>query len=240
MKRSIIGVITLLALTLAGSSVAGPPLDGSYQSTDLGGSVLLGRYSESFTAAGGGLLPGVTFNSQSWNGTTLGTQWKYHCGTLVSAVLLVNNVNPTTGNGNRTYMKTFVGGYVWLSGTGPWANGDPDYPGIIDTYVEFETIQYTAWNPVAAVTNLQATAHFDNYPTSCMNFGIGNGSLVGTTDWGNTKPSTYPALLQQSTCDPVMTLGAWWNMMTITLTIQGCASPTENATWGAVKSMYSE
>jgi hypothetical protein len=240
MKRFGIAVLAVAALTVAATSFAGPPLNGTYQSTDLGGTMELGRYSEAFAAAGGGLSPGVTYNAQSWDGANLGLQWWYYCGTMVApAVLLVDNVD-ANGNGNRTYLKSFVGGFLWFSGTGPWANGDAEYTGIVDSYAVFETIQYSNFDRIAAVFNIDATGHFDGYPAACMTFAIGNGSQVGSTDWGDTPPADYPALLQQDTCDPVMTLGTWWDMHTLTMTIKGCTVPVEETTWGAVKSMYSK
>ena len=241
MKRTALALVASLAVMLvAAASFAGPPLNGVYKSTDLGGVVNLGRYSEAWDAGGGGILPGTTLNAQSWDGTTLGTMWKYWCSTLVAApVLLVNTVD-ANGNGQKTYMKTFVGGYLWLSGTGPWANGDVDYPGLIDTYYEFETIQYVNWVRVAAITNVQATGHFNNYPTTCMNFAIGNGSEVGSTDFGQVKPVTYPGLLDATTCYDTRVLGSWWDFFTLTLSITGCTTPTEDATWGSVKARYSE
>lgn len=242
MRRSGIVLIAFLILLGAGASVAGPPLDGNYQSTDLGGSVLLGRYTEAWDAGGGALSTGTTLNAESWNpaGPALGTQWRYWCSTeLAPAVLLVNNVNPTTGNGNRTYMKTFSGGYIWLDGAGPWANGDPNYPGTIDTYSEFETITYSNWVPIAAVTNVQATAHFDLYPEQCMTFYIGNGSRVATTALGNPVPPNYPGLLDTN-CNATRVEGAFWDFFTITLGITDCTSPVEEKTWGAVKSIYSD
>jgi len=241
MKRLGISILAVAALAVAATALAGPPLNGTYQSTDLGGPLELGRYSEAFAAPDGGLAPGVTYNAQSFDGADLATQWWYYCGTMVAPpMLLIDSVNPATGNGNRTYMKTFVGGFIWLSGAGPWANGDPDYNGIVDSYTLFETITYTNWNRVAAVFSIDATGHFNNYSTSCMTFGIGNGSQAGSTDWGDTPPADYPALLQQDTCDPVMTLGTWWNMHTITLTITGCTVPVDETTWGAFKSLYSD
>ena len=159
MRRSGIVLYAFIILLVAGSSVAGPPLDGSYQSTDLGGPVLLGRYTEAWDVGGGALEVGTTLHAESWDpgGPALGTQWRYWCSTeLVPSVLLVDLVDGS-GNGNRTYQKTFSGGYIWLSGTGPWANGDPDYPGVIDTYYEFETITYSNWVPIAAVTSSNDT-----------------------------------------------------------------------------------
>lgn len=240
MKRSVMAAI-LIASLLPVLAIAGPPLDGIYKSSDVGGPINVGRYTEGWEPGGGALESGTTLNAESWDGADLGLEWRYWCATeFLAPVLLIDTVNPATGNGNRTYMKQFTGGYIWLSGTGPWANGDPDYPGTIDTYVEFETIQYVNWVPVHAVTDVQATAHFDSYPSTCMNFAIANGVLVGSTDLGGTKPGDYPDFLQQFTCAPVLTLGAWWDMSDLSLYILGCSVPTEEMNWGAIKSLYKE
>ncbi len=237
--RRLTAIAALVAVGLASAAMAGPPVDGVYDSTDLGGPTNLGRYTETWSVPGGNLMPGVVLNAESWDGMNLGTQWKYWCAQVVSPpVLLVDNVD-ANGNGNRTYMKTFVGGYIWLSGSGPWAGGDPDYPGVIDTYHEFETIQYANGQRVAAVTNIQATAHFDNYPASCLAFSVGNGSEVGSTDFGMTKPATYPAYLDPNTCQATSgPMGGWWDLFTLTLSIQGCTVPVEETTWGALKARY--
>ena len=239
MKRSGIAVISLLALLVAGTSLAGPPLDGNYQSTDLGGPVYTGRYTEAWDPGDAAILSGTTLNAESWDGTNLGTQWRYWCGSLIAdGVLIVDNVD-ANGNGNRTYQKIFVGGYIWLSGSGPWANGDPDYPGFIDTYVEFETITYDQWVPVAAVTNVQSSAHFDAYTDNCMTFYIGNGSQAASTDLGDPVPADYPDLLDMN-CGATRTDGAFWDFFSITLSITGCATPVHETSWGAVKAMYGE
>ena len=239
MKRSAMALFAILVLLPAAASVAGPPLNGHYNSVDLGGPVYVGRYTEGWGGGGGALLAGTTLHAASWDGSMLASQWRYWCSTETSnAVLLVNTVN-SSGNGNRTYMKTFVGGYIWLSGSGPWANGDPDYPGVIDSYVEFETITYSNWIPIAAVTNVQASAHFDAYPARCMTFYIGNGSQVASTALGAPVPANYPAFLDPS-CNPTRTEGASWNFFAITLTVTDCSVGTKEATWGAIKSIYGE
>ena len=230
-------VLGSLLMLLAGASLAGPPLDGAYKSVDQGGPVYVGRYTEAWSTGGGALLVGTTLNAQSWDGSALGTQWQYWCSTeWADAVLLVNTVN-SSGNGNRTYMKTFSHGYIWLSGTGPWANGDPSYPGVIDHYVEFETITYQSWVPIAAITNVQASAHFDAYPSLCMSFYIGNGSRIATTELGNPVPANYPPFIDPS-CNPTRTLGASWDFFTITLSIVDCNIGTEESSWGAIKSLF--
>jgi hypothetical protein len=236
MKRS--GTIFLATIMLlTGTAFAGAPLNGEYQSTDLGGPVYVGRYTEGWDAGGAATHYGTTLNAESWDGASLGTQWHYWCSTLLSdGVLLTNTVN-AQGNGNRTYMKTFSGGYIWLSGTGPWANGDPDYYGVIDSYTEFETVTYSNWVPIAAVTNVQAIASFDGYPAQCMTFYIGNGSQVASTDLGDPVPADYPGLLDTS-CNPTRTDGAFWDFFTVTLSIVDCAVAAEESSWGNIKSLH--
>jgi hypothetical protein len=206
---------------------------------DHGGSVYTGRYTEGWDAGGGATDAGTTLNAESWDGANLGTQWRYWCSTEAApGILWQDNVNGD-GYGNRTYLKTFGGGYIWLSGAGPWANGDPDYTGFIDTYTETEIVTYEAWVPIAAVTSVQATAHFTGY-TSCMTFYIGNGDRQGTTDLGGMKPMDYPDFMATD-CSPTRTLGAWWIFDDVTLVISGeCQVSTQESTWGAVKAKYSE
>jgi len=239
MKRlaTTFAILAVLALTVS-ASLAGPPLPGNYMSTDIGGTIPPGRYTEGWDLGGGALLGGTTQNCGSWDGSSLGGVWKYTCGTATGpATLLYNTVN-AQGYGVRGYMIPYVGGTFWLSGTGPWANGDPDYPGVFDSYVEFETITYSAWVPISAVTNVQSAAHFDNYGTFCMGFSIGNGSRVGTTDLGNVMPAGYPAMLDP-TCAPTRTLGAWWDFTSITIVLTpDCATPAKPSTWGSLKSIY--
>jgi hypothetical protein len=239
MKRLGISFVILASLGLAATAAfAGPPLSGDYMSTDLGGPIPVGRYTEGWDVGGGALDASTTQNCGSWDGAALGTVWRYTCGTATApATLLFNTVN-SSGNGSKTYMMPFTGGIFWLSGTGPWANGDPDYPGVFDSYVEYETIQYSNWVPISAVTNVQAAAHFDNYPTLCMGFSIANGSRVGTTDLGNVMPPNYPAMLDPS-CAATRTLGAWWDMTSVTITLTpDCTIPVVQSTWGSLKSIY--
>ena len=239
MKRTATALVILAAMTLAAVSLAAPPLPGSYKSVDLPGGVIpAGRYTEGWDAGGSALSVGTTQNCGSWDGAALGTVWRYTCGTaVVPPTLLFSTVN-AQGNGNSTYMMPYAGGIFWLSGSGPWANGDPDYPGVFDSYVEYETIQYANWVPYAAVTNVQSAAHFNNYPTLCMGFSIGNGSRVGTTDLGNVMPPDYPALIDPS-CAPTRTLGAWWDFTSISITLTpDCATPTKSSTWGTLKALY--
>ncbi len=229
---------TSTILMLAAVALAGPPLTGTYDSTDMGGPVLIGHYSESWTVPFGNILSGTTLNAQSWDGMNLGTQWSYSCGTLASDAVLLQDTVDANGNGSRTYMKTFVGGTLWLSGDGPWGNGEPYYSGPITSYTEFETIQFVGGVRTHAVTNVQATASLDGFPGSCVAFTVGNGVEIGSTDFGQSLPSTYPGFLDPDTCSPDRNLGGWWDMMTMSLYIAGCEVANEAPTWGEVKRMY--
>jgi hypothetical protein len=240
MKPSAIVLVCLFLISLsAGAVLAGPPLDGTYKSTDIGGPVDIGHYSEGYLDPNGATEVGTTLNAESWDGANLGLMWTYTCATIqFPPTLLSDTVDPVTGTGSRTYMKTFIGGWIWLNGTGPWGNGDPSYAGPIDSYVEFETHQYVNWVRVHAVTNVQAQAHFNNYPSTCLTFSVANGFEVGSTDFGQTKPASYPDLLTQTNCLPDAPNGAWWDMITLSLVISGCNVPSEEHTWGSVKELY--
>jgi hypothetical protein len=237
MKRLANILCLLVILLMAQAALAGPPWPGNYSSTDLGGPVLLGRYTEGWAPGGGPFGAGTTLNCASWDGATLGTQWKYWCGTQAGPSVLLSNTVNGSGNGNRTYMSTYVGGNFWLSGTAPWGNGDPDYPGVLDSYVEYETVQYSNWVPFAAITNVQMSAHFSAYPDQCMSYQMGNGLRVSTTDLGQPAPANYPGFMDPN-CNLTMPDGACWNFFTITLSIMDCSVKTQDTTWGTVKSLY--
>lgn len=239
MKRLTGLSVCAFILLVAQVVLAGPPLPGTYTSTDLGGQVLTGRYTEGWGAGGGGLSAGATLNCASWDGSTLGSQWRYWCGVQTAPAFLLSNTVNAQGNGQRTYVSTYVGGYFWLNGAGPWGNGDPAYPGILDSYAEYETIQYSNWVQVGAITNVQMSAHFDSYPEACMSYQMGNGVRVSDSNLGQPAPANYPSFLDTN-CGATMTQGACWNFISITLTIVDCSVPVEETTWGAVKSIYAK
>ncbi len=239
MKRTVTILLVLAAMAFSATvSLAAAPLSGNYQSTDIGGTIPAGRYTEGWDAGGNAMGINTTQNCGSWDGSVLGGVWRYTCGTELTPGIQIGGYVTPQGNGQRTFMKVYSGGIFWLSGTGPWANGDADYPGVFDSYVEYETVMYSNFVPYAAITNVQAAAHFNNYPTLCMGFSIGNGTRVGTTDLGNVMPANYPALLSTS-CTPTRTLGAWWDFTSISLTLTSdCATPSKTTTWGSLKSIY--
>jgi hypothetical protein len=230
MKPHVTLVTTLAVALFAVAAFAGAPLPGTYQSGDLGGTIPAGRYTEGWDAGGSAVSAGTTQNCASWDGATLGSSWRYTCGTQVAAGIVLSDNVDGNGNGNRTTACTFTGGTLWLAGNGPWAGGD--------SYIEYETVQYFGGVPVAAVTNVQSVAHFDHYPASCFSFSIANGTRMGTTDLGQVFPAGYPAMLDAA-CGATRSLGAWWTMSAVTLSINaGCTTPARHSTWGALKAIY--
>jgi hypothetical protein len=237
MKLATAFLTATILLSSFAIAYAGAPLNGDYDSSDLGGPIPVGRYTEGWPMGGSATMAGTTFNAASWDGVSLGTMWRYTCGSLTGdAVLLTNNVD-VNGNGNKTWMKTFTGGTIWLSGSGPWGNGDPEYSGPINSYVEFETVQYSNFQRVAAVTSVQATASFDGYDGMCVAFQVANGTEVGATDLGMMPPMDYPPFLLDD-CSEGAPEGAWWDMTSITLSINWCAVDAREQSWGAMKSKF--
>jgi hypothetical protein len=239
--RSLVKILATSTAVLVVSAVgasADMPLNGTYRSNDLGGPLYTGHYSESWTVTNGYASVGNVIQGQSWDGAALGTQWKYWCPQVtIPPTLIIDTVNPS-GYGQRTYMATYGGGYFYLSGSGPWANGDPQYTGTLDQYTEFITYQYADWQVVGAVMNVQASGHFDGYPQSCVSFGISNGAWIGSTDLG-PEPPEYPPFLDTS-CGAARTMGSWWNLTQLTLTVTGCALDGDEASWGRIKTLYEE
>ncbi len=225
-------VLLLLALVIPAVALAGAPLQGSWSSTDLGGIVPLGRYTEGWMAGGGALSAGTTFNAASWDGVSLGSSWSYHCSVEGGDAILIDD-SVVAGNGTRTWKCIFTGGTIWLSGSGPWGNGDPEYTGPILSYVEYETVTYVANVAIAARTNVQATARIDGYDSECLGFTVGNGAKVGD----GLPPANYPPLLYTD-CSPTATDGASWDFSQLVLYIASCEVSTEDSSWGALKALY--
>jgi hypothetical protein len=90
---------------------------------------------------------------------------------------------------------------------------------------------------VGAVTSVQATASFDGYDGMCVAFQVANGTEVGATDLGMMPPADYPEFLFD-TCTPGAPEGAWWDMTSITLSINWCAVSSQEQSWGAMKAKF--
>jgi hypothetical protein len=227
-----------LCIAIAVPAFAGPPANGTYTSTDIGGSMLPGRYSESWFPTK--LSVSNTLNEQSWDGATLGTQWHWYCPWItVPPTLLVNTVNGL-GNGNKIWKVTYSGGYCWLDGAGPWAGGDASYTANVTSWNAIVTETYSNFVEVGTVRNHDANATFVGYTPECMNLSVSNIEKFGDTNHG-PLPANFPDFWFWNPCADIGTAGPgeWGDVDSITYTIFGCVPlATTPTTWGAVKSKY--
>jgi hypothetical protein len=218
-----------MLVSLAATAQAAP-ISGIYSSVDLGGSLLLGRASQSWLAAlnaNQGL--GDVFNSQSWDGSTLGTQWGFSCGVQAGTQTIQDN--RVAGTGTVVFTNVFQGGVFYLN-PGPWGSGTGTLGPAPTTNIV--TVQYVAGTPVAAVANINSSGKFDG--SDCrLTFTIANANGLGDTD-ALPFPAGFPALLDTG-CSPTRQFGSWGEVRTITLGIN-CPVSIEDSPWGGVKSLF--
>ncbi len=230
----LISIVTVVLVVGAASVYAGPPVNGTYKSTD--GDFDEGREASSWAAGGGFLSTGGVLHTESWNGAALGGDWKVVCPQVVAVTLIADLV--FGGNGSRIYQIDYTGGIIELGGPGnPWDGGDAVYTGTIDTYVEFRSVLYTGGVKVGSTSDHSVNAHLAGYTESCVTWGIGNGVWRGESP--AAKPAGYPTYLDPA-CGATATTGHWGDIRDLTLSITGCAVGTSEATWGSVKALYRE
>ena len=231
-------IVVLLSVIIAVPALAGPPANGTYKSSDIGGTMLPGHYSESWFPTK--LTVNNTLNEESWDGATLGTQWRWYCPWVIGAPTLLLNTVDGNGNGVKTWRVTYVGGTCWLDGAGPWAGGDPFYTASINTWIAIVTETFQNFVEVGTVRTHSASANFDNYDERCMSLQIENTEKLGDTN-GGPLPAGFPNFWDWNGCVDIGTAGPgeWGDVDSITFTIQGCETVrTEQKSWGAVKSLY--
>lgn len=230
MKRT---AIALLAATLVtGSSLsalADLPINGIYNSTDLGGLTLLGRGTNSRPVPDAGV--GNVFSSQSWDGASLSTQWRFECGVSYSQQVIDNR--SVAGTGTVVFTTLYSGGTYWLSGSGPWGTGANDFTGALGATTRITTLVYVDWVPVQARENIDSSGVFDS---GCLlTFAISNGTGVGDTDLAAFDPG-YPALVDTDCATPRVS-GSWGDLSQISFMID-CTVPNDASSWGSMKSQY--
>jgi hypothetical protein len=236
MKR-LLCIPILSALLLLPILATAAPVDGIYRSTDfpspLTGLLLTGRASTWRPGINSG-LPHV-LHAQSWDETTLGTQWQISCAVENSAFSIQDyRVN---GTGTVIYTSTFQGGtFTFFPGGWPWGDGT----GTLGTTNLITTVSFVGGYPMGGVVNGTTSGAFEG---GCeLTFAIANGLGAGeTTDLYPTltKPADYPEFLD-GTCgpaSPTLQYGSWGTVLTITMGIN-CPVPTEETTWGNMKALY--
>jgi hypothetical protein len=231
MRKAIAFALAATALPVVALAA---PVTGVYTSTDLGGQLLTGRASTWRTGINSG-LPHV-LHSQSWDGSTLGTQWEVTCPTE-NVPFIVQDNRDMNGTGTIVYTSTFQGGtFTFHPGAWPWGDGT----GTLNTTTSVATVQFVNNIPVASVVNSNTSGNFVGGCT--LVFSIGNGVGVGETTSLNpaiTKPADYPTFLDAS-CGPApanQQFGTWGNVITITMQIH-CPVGVDAVQWSAAKRLY--
>ena len=229
-----------LCMLVAVPAIAGPPANGVYKSTDLGGTMLPGRMTETWVPSP--LSVGNTLNEESWDGVTLGTQWVWNCAWIVAPPIILFDGVDGFGNGNKFWQVIYAGGICNLDGTGPWAGGDPSYTGIVNAWSHIVTETYANFVEIGTVWSTNANATFVGYNSECMSLVIDNGAKQGDTN-GGLLAANYPDFFDYILCISLGTAGPgqWGDIFQITLQVVDCQSVgTEKRTWGGIKTLYDE
>lgn len=231
-------LLTLAAIVLLGApAFAGPPVQGVYYSFDLpGGTFFPGRFSESWAGPASHGQLGNTVNAASWDGASLGTEWKLWCPSIAAAPVLVSDTRDGSGTGEVTWRTTYDGGHFWLASTGPW--GDEDYSGDLDVFVVTATFMYVFGDVLGIRSNVTTSGQIEGY-TECFFFSINNCAFFGDTDSG-ALPAGFPAFMDASCSTGSITRGGWGSVTQMAFQITDCQVATRRSTWGEIKSLYSE
>lgn len=227
----------MLLLVLAGILIPvvslAAPATGTYNSTDIGGLMLPGRFSESFMGPGPGQL-GNTIHAQSYDGG-LGTQWSLGCVSIAAPPTLIGDTRDGSGTGEVTYVTDYDEGTFFLDRSGPWGDGIEDYTGIVFVFRNTSTHLYANGQLIGVRSNVTISGMFDGY-ADCMTFAISNSATTGSTASGGA-PADYPAFMDDF-CAFTPEAGAWGTVPTITLTINGCSVDETDSSFGTLKSRW--
>jgi hypothetical protein len=229
MRRLLLVLMATLSIALVAMPASAVPIGGIYNSTDLGGALLLGRGATSRACVNSCGGVGDVFNVASWNGVTLGTQWTVACGTELGPFSVVDG--RVGGTGPVTYTSNFTGGTFTFQ-PGPWGSGS----GTLGNTLIISTVQYVNIGgnstPVASRANIQCNGQFTN--GCALTFAIANGIGVGETPL--VKPPTYPTFIDTA-CLPTRIYGTWGDVSQITMMID-CVTSSHRSAWGTLKAMY--
>jgi hypothetical protein len=210
---------------------AGIPYDGNYST--YAGNLLAGRASEAW--CGSPLMPGVpgnTENAMSWDGSSLGSQWKAW-GMYIDATGAVWKAQDldSLGTGWVDYVTNYEGGQFWLSGSHIWSDGT-DLTGQINYYNVSARVSYVEGEVVGVTSNVVFNGVFDQCPNCNIEYVIANAMRVWVSGDPDPAPADYPPFL----CGPG--LGELFEVCCIMTNITCHPIGTEVSTWGMIKELY--
>jgi hypothetical protein len=240
MPAVLLPVLILSLTSIATASGTNPPLVGTYKT--LTSTVLPGRATESMPCDSCFGQVGNLIMAESWDGSTLGTNWKVSCPQVAMTPTLIYD-GLVSGTGQRIYQAAYAGGQLWLSGTGSWGSGDPSYSGDLTSFTVVAAYQYVGGTLVGIVSNINFSGNIDGYD-DCFTLAISNAEFLGTTS--PIPPGArvavsgpFPAFQGPSDCNLSGTHGSYWDVHDITFSILGhCVTSTRSSSWGGLKSLY--
>jgi hypothetical protein len=224
-------VASVIVLLAAPAWTACPihPTPGVYSTYS--GTLLSGRDSEAWCSGLGPGRPGNTDDAQSWDGASLGAQWRVW-GMQIDqngGVEVARSVD-AYGNGWVDYRTNYLGGQFWLSKNHTWGDGVNDLTGAL-TYFNVSTrVSLVGGAIVGASSNIYFTGVFDQCPLCTLEYVITNAMLAWMTGWPN-QPANYPAFQ----CGAGM--GELYSVCCIQASIY-CPVGVDQSTWGAIKDLY--
>jgi hypothetical protein len=232
-------LLLLLAMVVcACPAMAGPPVDGIYNSDDIpGGTLATGRFSESWIDPGSAGQIGNTLNAESFGGLGLGAEWKMQCASIAQPPQLVSDTRDVNGTGEVTWRTHYSNGTFWLASSGPWGNGQ-DYTGTLNSLIVTSTHLFTNGSPTGIRSNITTSGSFDGFDDSCAEYSINNATFFGDTDQGLPLPAAYPPFMDSSCQLGTRTRGGWGSVTQLTILVTGCTVPVEDMTWSQVKTLF--
>lgn len=204
-------LVAVLAVFLGVSAADASPIAGDYESVELGGSVLMGRWSEGYING----APGHQRNgahAASWDGANLGDQWELTGAVLANTTVLFGDPNAT--DGIVIVKRDFDVSSAQLilksdGGTAPWWGGDPgitEYPFDVDLY--FQTLTVTVAGGL--VMNATSTEVFEGVYAGGPAHQVCYGHTVGIYEAvGAVPPPNYPAFEALLEGQEMLLGGAW-------------------------------
>ena len=195
------------------------------------GSLLPGRASEAWCGtpemAG---RPGNAEDAMSWDGTTLGGQWRAW-GMEIDAAGAGETGRDidSLGTGWIDYVTNYDGGEFWLDSDHFGPPGSSDFTGTITYFNVGTRVSYLNGNVTGVTSNVTFNGWFTECPCCYLEFVIANTMRVWVEGQG-PPPADYPPFLCGTT-------GELFEVCCIMASIS-CPNSTEETSWGAIKEMH--